>query len=111
MTTTQVSLDFLRDDNAHTQLPSSVQTGSTVFPVTDFGTDNTNGFANLTSSWTGNSLVGTLDHTTNNWVFVNDVQFTGSTVSATPGPGTIGLTLGVLIAAVTWGRKRSYLKR
>jgi hypothetical protein len=63
VTITGVSIDFLRDDQANTQLPEGVTIDGTSFSVTDFSTDQTQGFVNFTGSWTGSDLVLTMDHT------------------------------------------------
>jgi hypothetical protein len=107
VTITQVSLDFLRNDNANTQLPTSVQIGSTIFPVTDFANDLTQDFVTFTGSWTGSQIVVTLDHPTSNWVFVNEATFTGA-ASSTPEPATFGL-FGVALLGLCGLRSRRLL--
>lgn len=112
MTIKEVSVDFLRDDNANTQVAGTVQIGSTVFNPADFTTDMTKGLVNFSGSWTGSQLVMTLDNRNGaqTWDFVNEVEFSSAS-SAAPEPGTIGLALGGLIGAFVWFRRRNNFAR
>ena len=106
MTITNVALDFLRNDNANVQLPTSVTVGGTTFPTADFGTDVTQGFVNYSGSWTGSQLVVTLNHPTSNWVFVNEAQFTGDPANGSaPEPASLLLS-ACGIAVLGWVRRR-----
>ena len=112
VTITDVSIDFLRSDAANTELPENVQIASTVFPTTNFPVDVTKGFVDYSGSWTGSQLVVTLEHSTDHWVALNEIQFSGSADSgAVPEPGTVGLALAGLVAVIGWGRKRNYFIR
>ena len=103
-----VSIDFLRSDAGNTQLPESVTIGSTTFLVTDFGVDQTKGFVDFTGTWKGSSLVVTLNHATNHWIFANEVTFSGS--SATPEPASLALVFAGLAAGAIFARKRQLHK-
>ena len=104
VTITSVALDFLRSDGANTQLPDSVTIGFTNFPTANFVTDNTQGFVAYSGSWTGSSLLVTLNHTTSHWIFVNEVQFS-SDGSAVPEPAPLTL-VGMALGGLIFARKR-----
>jgi hypothetical protein len=104
VTINNVSLDFLRSDGANTQLPDSVTIGGTNFATTNFATDNTKGFVTYSGSWTGSSLVVTLNHPESHWIFVNEAQFT-SDESTVPEPASLAL-VGMALGGLLFGRKR-----
>lgn len=101
---TNVALDFLRQDGLNITPPNNVNIAGTNFPTSNFATDNTKAFVNYAGSWNGSTLVVTLNHTTSQWLFVNEAQFTGSLI-ATPEPASFGL-IGLALGALLLGRKR-----
>jgi hypothetical protein len=105
LTITSVALNFLRSNDGNTQLPDSVTIGGSSFAVTNFATDNTEGFVSWTGSWTGSSLVVTLNHPTSHWVFVNEAQFIAG-ASPAPEPATLALAGLALTGIIAAGRRR-----
>jgi hypothetical protein len=110
VTITNVALDFLRDDLANTQLPLSVTIDGTAFPTTDFATDNTQGFVSYAGSFTGSSLVITLNHPTSNWTFLNEAQFTAGSTSSVPEPASL-ILVGTTLGGLMLGRKRFHRRK
>ena len=106
VTITDVSIDFLRDDQHNIEVPVTVQIGSSSpFSPSNFSADGTRGFIDFSGSWTGTQVVLNMNNG-NEWNFINEVTF-GSADSTVPEPGTVGLTLAGLVAVARWGRKRS----
>jgi MYXO-CTERM domain-containing protein len=118
VTITDVSINFLRHDGESIELPPSVtvsENGGAVnnsndFFPTNFSIDDTEGFVDFDGSWTGNQLIVALGQT-DHFAFINEVVFNPTAVSATPEPGTAGLALAGLAAAIGWGRRRKYSTR
>jgi hypothetical protein len=108
VTITSVSLNFLREDLASVQLPSSVTIDGTDFLTNNFATDNTEGFVSYAGSFTGSTLVVTLNPGNADWVFVNEAQFTAG--SATPEPTSL-MFVGIGIGGLLLGRKRFHRRR
>ncbi len=113
VTVTDVSIDFLHDVNANISVPGEVDIATTAFTPADFTGTSTKGFLDFTGSWTGNQLVVTLDNRNGNQTFdfLNEVRFTSSSAGAAPEPGTIGMALAGLAAAIGWSRRRKYSTR
>jgi hypothetical protein len=105
MTITNVALDFLRQDDAATELPESVTIGGKNFPTANFATNDTKGFVDYAGSWTGSSLLVTLNHGTTDWIFVNEAQFTGANGSGVPEPASFTLA-GIAFGGLIIARKR-----
>src|SRR5579871_4112701 len=99
-----VSLDFLRSTNpANIEVPTSVTIDGTDYPTADFVTDNTQGFVTYDGTFTGQTLVVTLNHPTSNWVFVNEAQFTEVPEPASLVLSVIGLA-SLLFSKKVFGR-------
>jgi MYXO-CTERM domain-containing protein len=113
VTVTDVSIDFLRDVNANISVPGEVDIATTTFTPADFTGSPTKGFLDFAGSWTGSQLVITLDNRNGNQTFdfLNEVRFTSSGAGAAPEPGTIGMALAGLAAAIGWSRRRKYSTR
>ena len=105
VTITSVSLNFLREDNGDVHLPASVTIDGTNFLTTDFATDNTEGYVPYAGTFTGSTLVVTLNPTPGDWVFLNEAQFTTSPSSSTPEPASLML-VGLGISGIMFGQKR-----
>ena len=95
----QVTIDFNR--NGGISLPSSVVIGGTSFTLTGNELPSgTRGSLNFAVALNGvNSVqINLSDFNNNNWIFVDEVQFSGSS-AATPEPGTLcQLGLAMLMA-------------
>lgn len=113
VTVTDVSIDFGQSTDSNIAVPGTVQIATTVFTPAAFTGTPTKGFVDFTGSWTGTQLVVTLNNANSGGTFdfLNEVTFTTAGTSATPEPGTIGLALIGLTAAIGWGRKRNYSTR
>lgn len=110
VTITDVSIEFLRDNQHNIEVPVTVQiNSSSPFSPSNFSSDSTKGFIDFSGSWTGTQLVLNLDNG-NEWNFLNEVTFS-SADSTAPEPGTVGLALAGLVALVGLGRKRSPFSR
>ena len=104
VTITNVALDFLRDSDGAIDLPQSVTIGSTIYPTTEL-VDHTKGFESFSGSFTGSSLVVTLNHGATDWVFVNEAQFTDGGTSGVPEPASLTLA-GIALGGLIFARKR-----
>jgi PEP-CTERM motif len=104
VTIANVDLSLLRSDIGNVQLPESVTINADSFAVSDFPTDNTSGFVDFAGSWTGDSIVVTLNHPgQTHWVFINEAVF--STPADAPEPATFALA-GMALAGLILARKR-----
>ncbi len=103
VTITSVSLNFLHEDAAAVSLPAVVTIDGTDFPTADF--PDGEGFVSYAGSFTGSTLVVTLNPGNANWVFVNEAQFTTGSSSSTPEPASLML-VGLGISGIIFGQKR-----
>ena len=106
---TQVQIGFNRNQGSGIFLPSTVTINGTPFSLA--GTelaDNTRGFLNFNTNFTGTSLgVSLADSSTGRWIFVDEVRFVGAAVTAAPEPGTFALTgIGLLLGGGAFAARR-----
>ena len=93
VTINQVGIDLNRNESDLIFLPSTVTIDGTDFAVdTNAIPDDTRGTLYFNGSWTGTDLtLDLMDCSTNNWIFVDEVTFSGVSV---PEPSVFGILVG-----------------
>ena len=111
VTVNTVSLYMYVGSQANTALPESVAiNGGSVTSSDTLPLDPDAGFINYTGTWTGNTLVLDLGHSTNHWIGISEVKFSNNSGSSTPEPGTFML-LGAALRTIGGTRYRRLFRQ